>query len=95
MKLVFTIVIITLLLSSANYSQKNQTQRYNPFSGTIVISVEGGATFSNTDYSGIAVDYIGRLSMEYFFPAWTKSGFGLRLFANCGFVNGNDPGLDH
>ncbi len=53
MKFTFTIVLITLLLSSPNYSQTTKTQRYNPFSGTVVFSVEGGTTLANTDYSGL------------------------------------------
>lgn len=94
MKFLFTILFITLFFSAFIYSQTTKTQRYNPFSGTIVFSVEGGATFSSTDYSGIGTDYIGRLSLEYFFPAWTKSGFGLRAFYNAGFVSGSDSNLD-
>ena len=94
MKFVFAILFCVLLLPAFIYSQTSKVQRYNPFSGTIVISVEGGTTFSSTDYSGVSVDYIGRLSAEYFFAAWTKSGFGLRLFVNSGFINGNDSNLD-
>ena len=76
MKFTFTILLAALLLSSTNFSQTAKTQRYNPFSGTVVFSVEGGTTLASTDYSGLGVDYLGRLSIEYFFPAWTKSGFG-------------------
>ena len=94
MRFVFTILLSILLITTFVFSQTTKAQRYNPFSGTIVISVEGGTTFSNTDYSGVGVDYIGRLSAEYFFPAWTKSGFGLRLFVNSGFIKGNDSNLD-
>jgi len=32
--------------------------------------------------------------LEYFFPAWTKSGFGIRAFGNAGFLQGSDSGLD-
>lgn len=94
MKFTFTILLIALLLSSANYSQTAKTQRYNPFSGTVVFSVEGGTTLASTDYSGLGVDYLGRLSLEYFFPAWTKSGFGLRAFGSAGFLKGSDSNLD-
>jgi len=90
----FTILLAALLLSSTNYSQTAKTQRYNPFSGTVVFSVEGGTTLASTDYSGLGVDYLGRLSLEYFFPAWTKSGFGVRAFYNAGFLNGSDANLD-
>ena len=94
MKFTFTILLITLFLSSINYSQTAKTQRYNPFSGTVVFSVEGGTTLASTDYSGLGVDYLGRLSIEYFFPAWTKSGFGIRAFYNAGFLKGSDSNLN-
>jgi len=94
MKIVRTILIFLFLLSSVNYSQSIKSQRFNPFSGTVVFSLEGGATFANTDYSGLGVDYIGRIMLEYFFPAWTKSGFGIRAFGNAGFLQGSDAGLD-
>lgn len=90
----FFILIAALLFSSANYSQTSKTQRYNPFSGTVVFSVEGGTTLASTDYSGLGVDYLGRLSIEYFFPAWTKSGFGIRAFGSAGFLKGSDSNLD-
>ena len=94
MKLTFTIFLIVLLLTSFNYSQTARTQRFNPFSGTVVFSLEGGATFASTDYSGLGVDYVGRIMLEYFFPAWTKSGFGIRAFGNAGFLKGSDSALD-
>jgi outer membrane protein OmpA-like peptidoglycan-associated protein len=89
-----TILLAILFFSSNIYSQTAKTQRYNPFSGTIVLSVEGGTTLANTDYSGLGVDYIGRLSIEYFFPAWVKSGFGIRVFGSAGFLKGDDTNLD-
>ncbi|MCL4279389.1 MAG: OmpA family protein [Ignavibacteriota bacterium] len=94
MKFTFTILLFTLLFSSFNYTQTVQTQRYNPFSGTVVFSVEGGTTLASTDYSGLGVDYLGRLSIEYFFPARTKSGFGIRAFYNAGFLTGSDSNID-
>ena len=94
MKVTFTILLISLLSTSVNYSQTAKTQRYNPFSGTLVFSVEGGTTLASTDYSGLGVDYLGRLSIEYFFPVMTRSGFGVRAFGNAGFLSGGDTNLD-
>jgi len=85
--------LIIFILSTNVYSQGN-IQRYNPFSGTIVFSFEGGVTLASTDYSGLGVDYLGRVSLEYFFPAWAKSGFGLRLFGNTGYISGSDAAID-
>jgi outer membrane protein OmpA-like peptidoglycan-associated protein len=94
MKFAFTILLISIFSTSFNYSQTAKTQRYNPFSGTLVFSVEGGTTLASTDYSGLGVDYLGRLSVEYFFPVMTRSGFGVRAFGNAGFLSGDDTNLD-
>ena len=94
MKFALTVLFTILFLASTNYSQIAKTQRYNPFSGTIVLSVEGGTSLASTDYSGLGLDYLGRLSIEYFFPAWAKSGFGLRVFGNAGFLKGSDSTRD-
>jgi len=93
MKFFTAIFFPILLFSSISFSQ-GKVQRYNPFSGTIVFSVEGGITLANTDYSGLGTDYLGKLSIEYFFPAWVKSSFGLRVFGSAGFLSGNDPDPD-
>ena len=94
MKFALSVLFTILFLASTNHSQTAKTQRYNPFSGTIVLSVEGGTSLASTDYSGLGLDYLGRLSIEYFFPAWAKSGFGLRVFGNAGFLKGSDSTRD-
>jgi outer membrane protein OmpA-like peptidoglycan-associated protein len=94
MRIITSLFIITLLLNSSVYSQVLKSIKHNPFSGTVVLSVEAGATLASTDYDGLGTDYSGRLSIEYFFPAWVKSSFGLRAFGSAGFLSGNDPSLD-
>ncbi|MFC2094721.1 thrombospondin type 3 repeat-containing protein, partial [Bacteroidota bacterium] len=93
MKFFTSIIFSVLLFSSISFSQ-GKVQRYNPFSGTIVLSVEGGITLANTDYSGLGSDYMGRASLEYFFPASVQSGFGLRLFGSTGFIKGDDSSME-
>jgi len=93
MKFITASIFSVLLFSSISFSQ-GKVQRYNPFSGTIVFSVEGGITLSNTDYPGLGVDYLGRASLEYFFPSSVQSGFGLRLFGSTGFIKGDDASMD-
>jgi len=93
MKFFSALIFSVLFFSSVSLSQ-GKVQRYNPFSGTIVFSVEGGITLSNTDYSGLGVDYLGRASLEYFFPSSVQSGFALRLFGSTGFIKGDDTNMD-
>ena len=89
-----TAIIFSVLLFSSILLSQGKAQRYNPFSGTIVFSVEGGITLANTDYAGLGVDYLGRASLEYFFASSVQSGFGLRLFGSTGFIKGDDASMD-
>lgn len=63
---------------------------FHPFTGTMVFSVEGGPTAALTDYKNIRYDYNGRASLEYFFPFYSKSVFGLRALGGAGFIKGHD-----
>ena len=47
-KLLFTFIM--LLFVTSVFAQTTE-RRYNAYSGTMVLSVEGGATIGNTDYS--------------------------------------------
>jgi len=89
-----TAIIFSVLLFSSILLSQGKAQRYNPFSGTIVFSVEGGITLASTDYAGLGVDYLGRASLEYFFASSVQSGFGLRLFGSTGFIKGDDASMD-
>ena len=94
MRIFIILLILGVVINTSAFSQGTKIQKYNPFSGTVVLSVEAGATLASTDYEGLGADYLGRLSIEYFFPAWVKSSFGLRAFGSAGFLSGNDPNLD-
>ncbi|NNG26055.1 MAG: OmpA family protein [Ignavibacteriaceae bacterium] len=92
---IFALILFTvLLINTSIFSQGSKIQKYNPFSGTVVLSVDAGATLASTGYEGLGADYLGRLSIEYFFPAWVKSSFGLRVFGSAGFLSGTDSNLD-
>lgn len=75
-----------IIFSFEAVSQAQLNRRYNSFSGTLVLSVEGGATLAATDYTGIQPDFMGRALLEYFFPTFTRSSFGFRIFGNSGFI---------
>ncbi len=87
----FTAVfIVAFTIFSASYSQIIHRRNYNAFSGTLVLTMEGGVTMANTDYSDYRPDFLGRASLEYFVPSYTKSLFGVRLFGSGGFIGGTD-----
>jgi outer membrane protein OmpA-like peptidoglycan-associated protein len=88
MRILFT-TLLTLTIISHSFPQANKVY-YHAFSGTTVLTFEGGATIGITNYSNIHPQYLGNTSLEYFFPTVTKSSFGLRLFGGSGFIEGKD-----
>ena len=89
MQTVFKAALIFLIISGINFSQTDR-RKYNAFSGTMVFTVDGGATIGLTDYSQIKPDYLGKVSLEYFLPAYSKSSFGIRGFGGGGYIAGRD-----
>ena len=93
MKQILIVQIIIALSVSFSFAQQNSGRKFNAFSGTMVLSVEGGPTFANTDYTGLKVDYLAKTSLEYFLPSYTRGSFGFRLFGGGGFISGKDLNL--
>jgi len=67
-----------------------QDVKQHPFSGTLVLSLEGGFTLGKTDYSGSPLG--GRLTggIEYYLPASSNHIFGIRGFAGGQQINSSD-----
>ncbi|NWF89533.1 MAG: OmpA family protein [Ignavibacteriaceae bacterium] len=89
MKVYFSL-LITFVFNTFLLAQPIRGVYYHAFSNTVVLSVEGAATWEQTDYSGNTFDYLGKASLEYFLPSESKTSFGLRGFAGSGFISGKD-----
>ncbi len=89
MKIYLSLFIVIVLFTTAVFPQKT-IQKYHAFSGTFLIGVEGGASIGSTDYKDVHLDYLGRASLEYFLPAYTRSSFGIKAFASGGFFSYED-----
>lgn len=87
------IPFLLLLFFTTAFAQYHRDDVYHPFTGTLVLSFEGGATYGMTDYKDFTLDYIGRGSVEYFFPTYTKSTFGLKAFGGTGYLKGKDAAI--
>lgn len=75
--------------------RKNEI-RTHAFSGTLVLSLEAGATAGLTDYDQDKprADYAAKGMLEYFFPSISASVFGLRAFGGGGYLAGQNPPAD-
>src|SRR5690606_5317628 len=76
--LIFLLLIVTLFISTN--AQTSRTKQH-PFSGTLVLSLDGGMTISKTDYTVSQIG--GRLSggIEYYLPTTNNHIFGFGGFA--------------
>lgn len=83
-------LLLVFLASSITFSQVHSKKVYHPFTGTFTISVEGGATYGLTDYTGFTLDYSGRFMLEYYLPTYSKGTLGFRAFGGAGFLKGKD-----
>ncbi len=61
--ILLTLLIFPLLI----FSQENNNFYIHPFSNAITLSLEGGTSYTNSDFSKNRFDYIGRGMLEYFF----------------------------
>ena len=70
---------VTLFFFSQNiFSQQTGNTLYNPLSGRFSLNIEGGATYPQTDFPDNQIDYIGQISLDYFFQTSNSGIFGLR-----------------
>ncbi len=83
-------LIIIFALSTFIIPQSSKKKVFHPFTGTMVLSLEGGATYGLLDYKDFAIDFLGRGSLEYYLPMYSKSAFGIRLTGGAGYLKGKD-----
>jgi OOP family OmpA-OmpF porin len=88
MKLFYICLFISLL--PALILPQHSGRKFHAYSGTLVLTAEGGITLAYTDYKGNEIDYLGKGSIEYFFPTNSMGLFGIRAFAAGGFINQQD-----
>lgn len=91
MKSIIYLSLLFLLTASMSFSQVQQTKlKHHAFSGTLVLGVEGGATFGLSDYSDLRPDFMGRGMIEYFLPSSSSGTLGIRAFGSAAYVGGWD-----
>jgi len=85
--LIFSLIL--LIYSGSIFSQTDSPRIFHPLSNAFGITIEAGGTIPMSDYKFEELNVTGRLLLEYFFPSRSFSEFGIRLFANTGFIKGD------
>ena len=89
-----TIILLFILLCSGiienTFSQKSNLNKYHPLSGTVGLSLDGGFTYTRSDFRNADFDITGRLMLDYNFPTTQIGTWGLRAIGGAGYLSGSD-----
>lgn len=81
--------VIGLVFLPSLFAQNSDAKIFHPLSGRFSVGLEGGATYSRTDFKNSGFDYITRGSFDYFFPSTNQAAFGIKVFGGFGYINGD------
>jgi len=87
--IIIAVTLVTLIFTEIILPQTVSRKTFNPISNKISINLEGGATYPRTDFTNDKLSYIGQISADYFFPAYSSGVFGLRAYAYYGQLTGD------
>ena len=69
--------------------QTTGIKKYHPLSGRLAFSLEGGPTWTLSDFENSDISYYGRFTGEYLFPSTQFGVWGLKGHAAYGFLEGS------
>ncbi len=84
------IAFLFILASLVNAQEQEPPRYFTPFDGTIVLTLDGGATVTFSDYITPQPQIMGRGAVEYYLPSQSLSSFGFKAFGGYGFLTAND-----
>ena len=83
------VIFITFILCEVSNSQTMGIKNYHPLSGRLGFSLEGGTTFTLSDFANPGWSYYGRFTSEYFFPSTQVGVWGLKGLTSFGYLQGS------
>jgi len=90
MKLRYSLICFSFLLFTIiSLPQTTGIKEYHPLSGRLAFSLEGGPTWTLSDFANSDLSYFGRFTGEYLFPTTQFGVWGLKGHAAYGFLEGS------
>jgi len=83
------IFVFCFVVSIQSFPQNSLSNKDHPLSGTFGVSVEGGATYTFSDFNKDGANIYGRVLFEYIFPETRIGAFGLRGYSGAGYLTGS------
>lgn len=80
---------LVVILSSQNPAQSLRYNYINPLSGKFSIGLEGGVTYSRTDFQESDFDWLTRINAEYNLKSRSPFSLGLKVSGGFGYLAGS------
>lgn len=88
MKNYFTLAMLVILISSS-FAQYKLGKTTNPLSSKTALGIEGGVTYTKSDFRNSDVDYFIRALGDYYFATDEDAVFGITLNSAFGYARSN------
>lgn len=93
MKKYFTIlclILFMIIVSESAFTQNKNGRSFHPLSDKFGIGLEGGLTYTKSDFKNSEIDAIAKFHFDFYFPTYNSASFGLRAFGGYGYLAGED-----
>jgi len=85
----YYLLLIVILFTFTSNAQTSGIKEYHPLSGKLGLSLEGGTTFTLSDFVDPGWSHYGRFTTEYLFPSTQIGVWGLKGIAMFGYLQGS------
>ena len=79
--------VLLFLIMIENFAQSNYDPKvFHPFSGKFALSVDGGISYSRTDFKNNGIDFLTRASLDFYVPALSFGALGFKVYGGYGYL---------
>ena len=89
MKTKYIVLLVLVFIANLSAQSNYDAKIFHPFSGKFALSVDGGITYSRTDFLNNGIDYLTRASLDYYLPSLSSGVIGLKVFGGTGYTTGD------
>lgn len=80
------VIFFTVILISSSFAQERQGSTFNLLSSKTSIGIDGGVTYTKSDFKDSKFDYIINMVGDYYFPTRDEGIFGISVAGSYGYA---------
>lgn len=81
------LLLVVFLIALEIFAQSNYDSKvFHPFSGKFALSVDGGISYSRTDFKNNGIDLLTRASLDFYLPTLSIGSIGFKVYGSYGYL---------